>query len=83
MVPEGEAGERFLRYEGSLERSIDRTLQQLERLQRMRLGQPVPPTLKADVSREYRGTKRTGSIGPWPRWTACNACGRDCRCRRR
>ena len=31
----------LLRYEASLERNFDRTLGQLERLQRMRLGHPV------------------------------------------
>lgn len=38
--------DRLLRYETSLERSFDRTLSQLERLQRMRLGQPVLPKLE-------------------------------------
>jgi hypothetical protein len=42
--------DRLQRYEGSLERSFDRTLSQLERLQRLRLGQPVLPALKVDVS---------------------------------
>jgi hypothetical protein len=45
-VPEGPKLDRLLRYEASLERSFDRTLSQLERLQRMRLGQPVAPELK-------------------------------------
>jgi hypothetical protein len=34
-----------LRYEAALDRSFDRTLGQLERLQRMRLGQPGMPAL--------------------------------------
>src|SRR5438876_9184083 len=38
--------DRLLRYEASLERTLDRTLSQLERLQRMRLGQPVLPKLE-------------------------------------
>jgi hypothetical protein len=42
--------DRLQRYEGSLERSFDRTLSQLERLQRLRLGQPVLPALKLDVT---------------------------------
>ena len=50
-VPSGDAAERLQRYEASLERAIDRTLGQLERLQRLRMGQPVPPTLKVDVNR--------------------------------
>jgi len=40
----------LLRYETNLERAFDRTLNQLERLQRMRKGQPVPPTLNVNVS---------------------------------
>jgi hypothetical protein len=40
----------YLRYETTIDRSIDRTLTQLERHQRMRLGQSVPPPIKVDVS---------------------------------
>jgi len=42
--------ELLLRYETSLERHFDRILIQLERLQRMRLGQPVPPPVKVELS---------------------------------
>ena len=49
-VPESPALDRLLRYEASLERSFDRTLTQLERLQRMRLGQPTLPPVKVDLS---------------------------------
>jgi hypothetical protein len=42
--------DRLQRYEASLDRSFDRTLSQLERLQRLRLGQPVLPAVKVDVS---------------------------------
>jgi len=49
-VPDGPGLDRLLRYEASLERSFDRTLSQLERLQRMRAGQPVPPELKVRLS---------------------------------
>ena len=52
LPPEGTM-ERLMRYEASLERSIDRTLTQLERLQRMRAGQAIPPPLKVEVTREY------------------------------
>ena len=38
-----------IRYESNLDRAIDRTLNQLERLQRMRKGQPAPPTLNLNV----------------------------------
>jgi hypothetical protein len=40
-IPDASGLDRPLRYEASLERSFDRTLSQLERLQRMRRGQPV------------------------------------------
>lgn len=40
----------LLRYESSLERAFDRTLSQLERLQRIRKGQPVLPTLDVNVT---------------------------------
>ena len=42
--------ELLLRYESNLERAFDRTLIQLERLQRIRNGQPVPPTLDVNVT---------------------------------
>jgi hypothetical protein len=50
IIPGHEASERLLRYETHLSREIDRILNQLERLQRMRKGQPVPPTLNVKVS---------------------------------
>ena len=49
-IPDAPGLDRLLRYEASLERVFDRTLSQLERLQRMRLGQPVPPPFKLEVS---------------------------------
>lgn len=39
----------MLRYESTLERAFDRALSQLERLQRMRRGQPVPPRVEVEV----------------------------------
>lgn len=42
--------DRILRYEASLERAFDRALAQLERLQRMRLGQPVAPPIKVNLT---------------------------------
>jgi hypothetical protein len=45
-VPETPRLDRLLRREASLDRAIDRTQGQLERLQRMRLGQPVLPKLE-------------------------------------
>lgn len=42
--------DHLLRYETTLNRGIDRTLAQLERLQRTRLGQPVPPRIDVNLS---------------------------------
>lgn len=42
--------DRLLRCEAALERAIDRVLNQLERAQRMRLGQPVAPRMELNVS---------------------------------
>ena len=41
-VPEAPRLDRLLRYEASLERAFDRTLNQLERLQRMRFAPARP-----------------------------------------
>ncbi len=49
MLLRPEIGDQLLRYEATLERAIDRTIAQLERLQRMRLGQPVPPSIDVNV----------------------------------
>lgn len=49
-VPDSPGLERLIRYETSLERQFDRTLTQLERIQRMRAGQLIPPPIKVDVS---------------------------------
>ncbi len=50
VVPSGEGSELFLRYEVQLSREIDRILNRLERLQRIRSGQPLPPELNIKVS---------------------------------
>jgi hypothetical protein len=42
----------ILRYEASLERAFDRTLSQLERLQRIRLGEFVPPEHRVRFTQE-------------------------------
>ena len=42
--------EVLMRYEINLDCHIERTLNQLERLQRMRLGQPVPPPVSVELS---------------------------------
>jgi hypothetical protein len=48
-VPQSPDLDRLLKYETSLDRSFARNLDQLERWQRMRLGQPVPPPLHVNV----------------------------------
>jgi hypothetical protein len=50
LVPPPAVSERLLRYETHLSREFDRTLSQLERLQRMRLGKPVIPPINVQVS---------------------------------
>jgi hypothetical protein len=49
-VPDSRGLDRLLRYESSLERTFDRTLAQLERAQRIRKGQPLPPQLDVKIS---------------------------------
>jgi len=49
-IPESEKLDRLLRYETSLERAFDRALSQLERMQRLRRGQPVAPRIDVNVS---------------------------------
>jgi hypothetical protein len=49
-VPNFQELDHLLRYETSLERAFDRTLTQLERLQRIRKGQPIPPQVDVKIS---------------------------------
>ena len=49
-VPDAPQLDRLIRYETTLERGFDRILIQLDRQQRMRKGEPVPPTLNVNVS---------------------------------
>ncbi|HXP72216.1 MAG TPA: hypothetical protein VOA88_23290 [Candidatus Dormibacteraeota bacterium] len=50
QVPSQPVMDRLIRYENHLSREFDRTLNQLERLQRIRRGQPVPPSLRVELS---------------------------------
>jgi hypothetical protein len=50
LVPQSDRLDRLLRYEAHLRREREHTFSQLERLQRMRLGQPVPPPIKVQLS---------------------------------
>jgi hypothetical protein len=43
--------DKILRYEATVERQLYRAMNQLERLQRRRNGEQVPPPLTMDVSR--------------------------------
>lgn len=49
LVPESPTLDRLMRYETHLSREFDRILSRLERLQRMRLGQPGPPTVRLEL----------------------------------
>lgn len=49
-IPKEEELDRLLRYETRLDGTFDRTLTQLERQQRMRLGQPNLPPVKVELS---------------------------------
>lgn len=49
-IPSQETSDRLIRCEAHLSREFDKTLNQLERLQRMRKGQPVLPPIKVEVS---------------------------------
>lgn len=49
-VPDSAKLDRLLKYEASLERAFDRTLSQLERMQRLRRGQTVAPRIDVNVS---------------------------------
>jgi hypothetical protein len=49
VLVEEPANRILIRYEAHLSRDFDRSLSQLERLQRIRLGQAVPPTLRLEI----------------------------------
>ena len=48
-LPDGDALERFGRYETSILRNLDRALGQLERLQLRRKGEIIPPPVKLHI----------------------------------
>jgi hypothetical protein len=50
QVPQPATVDRLLTYETILNRAIEKTLNQIEHLQRIRKGQPVPPTLNVNLS---------------------------------
>jgi len=50
-LPSADATEKLLRYEAHLERQLYRAMDQLERLQRRRKGESVPPPLNVSLGR--------------------------------
>ena len=50
VLPSSGVLEKILRYETKLERQLYQAINQLERLQRMRLGQPVPPPINVQLT---------------------------------
>lgn len=51
LVPHGETGDRLLRYETAAERNLGRALDRLERLQRRRNGEALPPPVSVRLTR--------------------------------
>ena len=51
-IPHGPELERLQRYETTIKRDMHRAMDQLERLQRRRRGEPQPPTLNVNVSND-------------------------------
>ena len=49
-IPVGKVAAELLRYETTLRRHLDRALLQLERLQRQRRGEILPPPIRVDVT---------------------------------
>jgi hypothetical protein len=49
LIPAQGDLDRIIRYEAHLTREYDRLLSQLEHLQRIRLGQPTPPTIRLEI----------------------------------
>ncbi len=49
-IPDCHHVDKLIRYETMINRQLDRILIQLERYQRARLGERVPPPLTVDVS---------------------------------
>ncbi len=49
IVPDAPELDNVLRYETTVRRAIDRTLNQLERIQRKRKGEPLPPTVNLNL----------------------------------
>jgi hypothetical protein len=50
VIPGPEDSDRLMRCEAHRSREIDRILNRLDRLQRIRKGQPVPPQVDVNIS---------------------------------
>jgi len=51
-LPSKEVLDKILRYETTISRQLYKAMAELERLQRMRRGEPVPPPINVEVSKE-------------------------------
>ena len=50
-ILEHSTGEAILRYEGAMDKKLHSVIAQLERLQRQRRGETVPPAIHVDVTK--------------------------------
>jgi hypothetical protein len=50
ILPSAKTVDKILRYETALERQLFRAMTELERLQRRRTGEKIPPPLTTEVS---------------------------------
>lgn len=50
-IPDHCVLDKLLRYEGAIQRELSRACDRLERLQRHRNGEPVPPPLRLHLNR--------------------------------
>ena len=50
-IPNGEALDKILRYEAAIERQLGRAVDRLERLQRSRMGEMIPPPVSVRLTR--------------------------------
>jgi hypothetical protein len=51
VIPNGDALDKILRYETTIERQLGRTIDRLERLQRRRQGEMIPPPVSVHLTR--------------------------------
>jgi hypothetical protein len=49
-IPWQDVSDRLLRLDTHYDRQIDRSMNRLERLQRMRKGQPLPPQINLNIA---------------------------------